>query len=287
MGRRCVLPLLYDSVPAQPADATSLTGLELSIPWLLDSSAAYSYAAEKHTVPPFSTPTTCTLLPPDSTLVERKLLAFEYVSIHTTALAGTAGDDRVQPTRLELPLKRRLDLAGLLHPLRLLLLHALALLDLLNLRALLLLPSPAQRLSVVCLVPLPERRGVDLHHGGLGQGVCADELVVGGVESHSDDADFAGDTLATPREVAGIETQGAELAVSAAGAHKMDALAADTGVGGLAALLERSALVINMMVDGNGGEQFGLCIPLLAIVCALSTGGTALVTRVTRDTERR
>jgi len=30
----------------------------------------------------------------------------------------------------------------------------------------------------------------------------------------------------------------------------MDALAADTGVGGLAALLERSALVINMVVDG-------------------------------------
>ena len=30
--------------------------------------------------------------------------------------------------------------------------------------------------------------------------------------------------------------------------------------------------------------RFGLCIPLLAIGCALSTSGTALVTGVTRDT---
>jgi hypothetical protein len=33
-------------------------------------------------------------------------------------------------------------------------------------------------------------------------------------------------------------------------------------------------------------ETIGLCIPLLAVVCALSTGGAALVTRITRDTER-
>ena len=31
-------------------------------------------------------------------------------------------------------------------------------------------------------------------------------------------------------------------------------------------------------------ETVGLCIPLLAVVCALGTGGAALVTGVTRDT---
>ena len=36
-----------------------------------------------------------------------------------------------------------------------------------------------------------------------------------------------------------------------------------------------------------GLETIGLCIPLLAIVCALSTRGAALVTRVTRDTGQR
>ena len=36
-----------------------------------------------------------------------------------------------------------------------------------------------------------------------------------------------------------------------------------------------------------GLETIGLCIPLLAIVCALSTRGAALVTAVTRDTGQR
>jgi hypothetical protein len=92
----------------------------------------------------------------------------------------------------------------------------------------------------VCLVPLTEWGGIDLDDGGLGEGVCADQLVVGRVESDSDDADLAGDALATPREVAGIEAECAELAVAATGADEVDALGTDTGVGGLATLLESS-----------------------------------------------
>lgn len=34
----------------------------------------------------------------------------------------------------------------------------------------------------------------------------------------------------------------------------------------------------------GGQMRFGLCIPLLAVVCSLGSGGRALVTGVTRDT---
>lgn len=90
------------------------------------------------------------------------------------------------------------------------------------------------------LVPLTERCGIDLDDGGLCKGVGADQLVVGRVESDGDDADLAGDALRTPREVARVETQCAELAVAATGTDEVDALGTDTGVGGLAALLESS-----------------------------------------------
>lgn len=193
-------------------------------------------ASPKNAIPCLDTP----LLPPDGTLVERQLLALQNVPIASAALARTAGNDSVQTTRLELPLNRRLDLARRLVPLGLLLLGTLALLRLLLWRTLLLLPTPADRLAVVCLVPLPERRRVDLHHRGLGQGVCAHELVVGRMEGDDDDTHFARDALGAPREVAGVDAQAAELAVAAAGAHEMDALGADAGVGGLAALLESS-----------------------------------------------
>ena len=93
------------------------------------------------------------------------------------------------------------------------------------------------------LVPLPEGSGIDLNNGGAGQGVGTDELVVGGVEGDTDDADLAGDTLAAPGEVAGFETETTELAVTTTGADKVDALGTDSGVGGLTALLEGSVCV--------------------------------------------
>lgn len=188
-----------------------------------------------------STPCSSTTLPPDSTLVERQLLALQDVTVAAAALTRAGRDDSVQPTRLELPLDRRLDLAGSLEPLGLLRLNTLALLHLFCLLRL-LLASAADGLTIVRLVPLPERRSIDLHNGGLGEGVRADQLVVRGVEGDGDDTDLAGDALTAPGEVAGVEAQGAELAVAAAGADKVDAFAADTGVGGLAALLESSAL---------------------------------------------
>lgn len=139
-----------------------------------------------------------------------------------------------------MPLERRLDFAGLSIALVLLLLNALALLQLLAVLGCLLLASPADTLAVVGFVPLPERSGIDLNDGGLGEGVGTDEFVVGRVEGGGNDADLARDTLATPGEVAGVDTETTEFAVTTASADEMDALGADTGVGGLTALLESS-----------------------------------------------
>ena len=182
----------------------------------------------------------CSHLLPDSTLVEGKLLTLQDVTIDTATLTWTAGNNSVQTTGLELALNGRLDLAGSLVALSLLRLDALALLDLLGLS--LCLTSATKWLAVVSLVPLTERRSIDLDDGGLGEGVGSDQLVVGRVESHSDHADLAGDSLAAPGEVAGVETQSTELAVAATGANKVDALWSDTGVGWLPTLLESSVL---------------------------------------------
>lgn len=179
------------------------------------------------------------LLLPNGTLVESKLFALQNVTIHTTTLAGPGCYHSEQTTSLELALKRCLNFAGGLGTLSLLLLNALALLRLLW-DISLLLASAAQRGTVVSLVPLSEWRGVDLNDGRLGKGVRADEFVVRRMEGHSDDADLAGDALAAPGEVAGVETQGAEFAVAAASADEVDSLGTDTGVGGLTTLLESS-----------------------------------------------
>lgn len=59
----------------------------------------------------------------------------------------------------------------------------------------------------------------------------------------------------------------------------MDTLSANTGIGRLATLLESPKAMLDMTVDA-----IGLCIPLLAVVCALCAGGGTLVTGVARDT---
>jgi hypothetical protein len=175
----------------------------------------------------------------DSPGVESQLLTLENVSITSSTLSRSARHDGVHTTSLKLPLKRSLNLSRL-HPLGLSGLNTLALLRLLNRVSSLAGLSPAKVGTVVCLVPLPERRGIDLNNSGAGQGVGADELVVGRVEGDTDDTALAGNALGTPGEVAGVETESAELAVATTGAHEMDTLSSDTGVGGLATLLESS-----------------------------------------------
>jgi hypothetical protein len=222
-----------------------------------------------------------TLLP-NGTSVETELLALQDVPVAATALAWPRRNHGVQPASLELSLQRRLDLSGGLAG-SMLLLDALALLSLLGGVGALLLPSAADACAVVGLVPGAEGRGVDLDDGGLGQGVCAHELVVGRVVDDADDTRLAADALATPREAAGLEAEGTELAVAAAGADEVDALGADARVGGLAALLESSAgrrrrsVIFFCACEGH----FGLWhVPLLTVMCAFSTGRGAFVARI-------
>ena len=201
---------------------------------------------------------------PDGPGIERQLLPLQHIPVAPAALPRPARNDRIQPAGLELPLQARLHLAHLLEPLLLLFLHAVALLGGLvgglALGAGALLPPP-QRLPVVRLVPLAEGRGVDLDDGGLGQGVCAHELVVGRVEGDGDDADLARDALAAPREVAAVEAQAAVLGVAAAHADGVDALGPDAGRGGLAALFEGSVGVVSVrLIERGAMEGHEVCV---------------------------
>lgn len=134
---------------------------------------------------------------PDRTLVESQLLTLQDVAINTTALARARGNDGVETAGLELPLDGGLDLAVVSEAGGLLLGHAVALLLLLGGLGL-GLASPADRLAVVRLVPLSEGGGINLDDGGLGQGVCADQFVVGGVVRHTNHTGLTGNTLRTP-----------------------------------------------------------------------------------------
>lgn len=198
-----------------------------------------------------------TRLLPDGALVESQLLTLQDVSINTTALAGTGRNHGVKTTGLELTFQSILNLAGSSKSGSLLGLYALALL-LLFCGLGLLLASSANGLTVVCLVPLSEGSGVDLDDGGLGEGVGADKFVVGRVEGDDDHADLTGDTLRSPGEVTGVETQTTIFGVSTTGADKVDSLGANTSVGWLTALLESS-------VDKNCVSIF-LYFPQLSIL---------------------
>ena len=175
-------------------------------------------------------------------LVEGKLLTLKDVTVAAAGLAGTAGDNGVQTTGLELALNGRIDLAAGSEASSLLLLDRVALLGRLLNSALLQLPPAAKGLAVVGLVPLTERSGIDLDDSGLGQGVGADQLVVGRVVGDTDDTGLAGAALRGPGKVARVQAQGTVLVVTAAGADGVNALGTDTGVGRLAAALENALL---------------------------------------------
>ena len=81
-----------------------------------------------------------------------------------------------------------------------------------------------------------------MNHSGLGQGVGSDQLVVGWMVCDDDDTDLAGHTLRSPREVAGLETEGTVFAVASTGTDEMDSLGSDTGVGLLSAGFESALL---------------------------------------------
>jgi len=102
-------------------------------------------------------------------LVESELLTLQNLTIDTAGLTGSAGNNSVQSTGLELLLDGALDLAAGRHAGSLLLLDGVGLLDLLLgltlLGSLGLLASSAESLTVVGLVQLSEGRGITLEEG--------------------------------------------------------------------------------------------------------------------------
>ena len=165
--------------------------------------------------------------------VEFKLLAFEDVSIADTSLAGARRDGGVETAGLEL-LKDGVVEGGLLETGGVLGLDAGGGGGVDALGAGLL--SDVQ--SVVLLVPLTERGGVNLDDGGLDQGVGADQLVVGSVVDNSEETALLGDGLGSPAEAAVVKTQGTGLDVATAAADKADALGANPGHAGRATHFE-------------------------------------------------
>ena len=221
-------------------------------------------------------------------LVESELLTLQNVTIDTAGLTGTAGNNGVQSTGLELLLDGALDLAAGRHAGSLLLLDGVGLLDLLLgltlLGSLGLLASSADTLTVVGLVPLSEGSGINLDDGALGEGVGSDQLVVGRVVGDGNDTALAGQTLGTPGEVTGVETEGTVLVVTTSGSDGVDSLGANTGVGTLATSLESALLPCCQRSERMSKGSYGLSELLRTVVGTLGTGGGALVSRVTRDT---
>jgi len=82
----------------------------------------------------------------------------------------------------------------------------------------------AHRESVVLLVPLTERGGIDLHDRVLEQHFCSHKLVVRGIVHHIEDARLARASLGGPREGTSVQTQSAELLVTSTSAHNVHSL---------------------------------------------------------------
>jgi hypothetical protein len=175
-------------------------------------------------------------------LVESQLFTLEDISVNASRLSWAGCDNSVKTTSLKLLLQSTLNLALSSEALGLLLLYGLALLLLLDGLTGLLLAFATEVGTVVSLIPLTEWSGIDLDDGGLGEGVGADQLVVGRMEGDGNDTDLAGNTLRSPGEVAGVEAEGTEFAVSTTGADEMDSLCANTGVGWLTAGFESALL---------------------------------------------
>jgi hypothetical protein len=216
---------------------------------------------------------------PDSTLVESQLLPLEDISIHTTALPRTRRNDGVQTASLKLSFQTRVNLAVSSEPGSLLLLYTLALF-LFRSFGLLLSPSP-KRLTVMGLVPLSERSGVNLNDGRFGEGIGTDEFIVGWMIRDDDHADLTGHSFRCPGKVPRVETESTVFLVSTPRANKVDSLRAYTGVRWLTTLLKSPTCKDSTVRHAILTIRIPIfSIPLLAIEGSLCTGGRAFVTGV-------
>merc|ERR1719421_1584634 len=195
-------------------------------------------------------------------LVEDELFTLEDVAVRASALPRAGGDRREKAPRAELLLESRVELRNLGTP-RLEGEGMAASNDLRHrtlVRSLLLL---GQINAVAGQVPLLEQRGIHLHNGVLDKGLRAHKLVVRGVVDNVHDLALPRRVLASPAEVAGVQTQRPNLRVPAAATNHAHALHADLRHGRRAAHLELALLLVDV---------------------ALTAGGAVLMAAVTTDT---
>merc|ERR1719331_2688123 len=195
-------------------------------------------------------------------LVEHELFTLQDVAVRASALSWPGGDRCEEAARPELLLESRVELrragASRLEGEGVTASNDLRHLALL--RALLLLREIN---SVTGQVPLLEQRRIHLHNRILDEGLRAHELVVRGVVDHVHDFALARRVLASPAEVAGIQTQRPNLRVAAAATNNTHALHTHFRHGRRAAHFELALLLVDV---------------------ALPTGGAVLVAAVTTDT---
>lgn len=196
------------------------------------------------------------------TQVKVELLALEHIPISTSALSRAARNASVHTSNGHLVIDRLVQLAVLV-PLPKLALDVVALLLLSRLgRGSILLHANLN--TVVLLVPLLERSGINCNNGILDQSLGTHQLVVGGIVHNIQDTGLTRGGLRSPREVTGIETEGTELGVSSTHTHGPHAhVGRELGVG------------------SNTSE---LVLPLLPPFILLSSGSTTLMKRITGNT---
>jgi len=117
--------------------------------------------------------------------------------------------------------------------------------------------------SIVLLIPLHERVGIDKDNGSLDECLCTDQLVITGVIGNIQNTDLTCADLSSPGKVSGIETKGTLFFVSSTATDLMDTLFTDFGHGG-------------------GTSHFELA--LLAKPVATSSGLTTLVNAISANT---
>jgi len=196
--------------------------------------------------------------------VEGEFRALEDVPIGTSALSGAGGDGSEKTSALEEigELRAQFSLGSALGEL---LLDVLALLDVLLVVTVLLSLLLSEGDSVVSLIPLLERSGVNQDDGVLDKSLGAHKLVVGGVVNDVKDTGLARHGFATPRKVSCIEAHGTELSVSSTATNDVDTLGSDLS---------------------HGRRASHHKLSLLADRLALSTSVAPLVHGVTRESHR-
>jgi hypothetical protein len=91
---------------------------------------------------------------------------------------------------------------------------------------------------IVRFIPRLEGMGIHKHNSTLHQGLGTDQFIIGCIVDNVQNTNLTSANFGTPREVTGVETEGAEFTVATASADDVNAFFTDFGHGGGSAHLE-------------------------------------------------